>query len=274
MHKRAHVISNSSRWVDSLVLRSRSPGAPMQSAYDINSHPLIRKLESIFDLTGEERQAVLGLRMTVRELRADQDIVRDQDRPSQCCLVLKGSAYRYKVFEGGRRQIFSFHLAGDIPDLQSIHLRVMDHSLATLETSTLGFVTHDDLRPFIRAWPRIGDALWRDTLIDAAIFRLWMAGIGRKEAFGRIAHLLCELFVRSKAVGLTEGAAFLMPITQVEVADALGLSSVHVNRTLQDLRAAGLISTHRRSVTIENWIGLQEAAEFDPTYLHLKVDAL
>jgi CRP-like cAMP-binding protein len=147
--------------------------------------PLVRKLESIAPLSDEERQAIVGLPMMVRNLKADQDIVRDQDRPSQCCLILEGFACRYKVIEGGKRQIFSFHIPGDIPDLQSIHLDIMDHSLGTVVASKVAFIPHKTVRAFIRAHPRIGDVFWRDTLIDAAIFREWMAGLGRREAYAR-----------------------------------------------------------------------------------------
>ena len=245
----------------------------MIPAYDANSHPLIRKLESTFDLSEEERQAILSLPVTVHDIKADEDIVHDEDRPSQCCLILKGSAFRYKTFEGGRRQIFSFHIAGDITDLQSLQLSVMDHSVATLERSRVAFITHQDLQTLMLAFPRIGGAFWRDTLIDAAVFRLWMANIGRKDAYGRIAHLLCEMFLRMKAVGLTNEKSFFMPITQTEIADALGLSGIHVNRTLQDLRAVGLITIRKRCVTVEDWDGLQKAGEFHPTYLHFRKHA-
>src|SRR5829696_6564425 len=208
--------------------------------------------------------------MMVRNLKADQDIVRDHDRPSQCCLILEGFACRYKVIEGGKRQIFSFHIPGDIPDLQSIHLDIMDHSLGTVVASKVAFIPHETVRAFIRAHPRIGDFFWRDTLIDAAIFREWMAGLGRREAYARIAHLFCELYTKFSAVGLVNGHAFGMPLTQAELGDALGLSTVHVNRTLQELRHNGLIKTQGGRVTIEDWDGLRAAGEFDPTYLHLQ----
>jgi CRP-like cAMP-binding protein len=238
-----------------------------------NLRPLLRRLESVFDLSAEERDAIINLPMTIRDLKADQDIVRDQDRPSQCCLLLEGWAFRYKVLEGGKRQIYSFHIPGDMPDLQSLHLQVMDHSLGTLMPSKVGFIPHQTVRAFVRAQPRIGDAFWRDTLIDGAVFREWMAGIGRREAYARIAHLLCELFVRIKVVGLNDGNEFQMPITQNEIGDALGLSTVHVNRTLQELRGNGLISTRNGSVLVHDWEALRQAGEFDPTYLHLRNEA-
>jgi CRP-like cAMP-binding protein len=211
--------------------------------------------------------------MTVRDLKADQDIVREQDRPSQCCVIVEGFACRYKVLPGGKRQIFSFHIPGDIPDLQSLHIEIMDHALATCVPSKVAFIPHEVVRAFIRAHPRIGDVFWRDTLIEAAIFREWMAGLGRREAYQRVAHLFCELYTKFDAVGLTNGQAFAMPLTQTELGDALGLSTVHVNRTLQALRAKGLIASRNGKVVIEDWHGLQKAGEFDPTYLHIRKEA-
>jgi CRP-like cAMP-binding protein len=149
----------------------------------------------------------------------------------------------------------------------------MDHSLGTLARSTLAFLPHDTVRDLIRRCPPIGDAFWRETLIDAAVFREWMLGLGRREAYGRMAHLLCELYVRLKAVGLANGHGYEMPLTQAELGDALGLSTVHVNRTLQDLRGEGLITLQGGSVAVLDWEGLRKAGEFDPTYLHLRKEA-
>jgi len=231
---------------------------------------LIRKLESIADLSAEDKEALLALPMTVRHFAADQDIVRDKDRPSQCCLILEGFVCRYKLLDGGKRQIMSFHTPGDFPDLQSLHLKVMDHSVGTLVPSKLAFVPHGSLRELLRRRPVLNDALWRDTLIDAAIFREWMVGLGRREAYARIAHLMCEMLVRFKAVGLTTDHAYELPLTQAELGDALGLSTVHVNRVLQELRGQGLIVLKARNLIIQDWEGLQAAGEFDPTYLHVE----
>jgi CRP-like cAMP-binding protein len=230
---------------------------------------LIRKLESIFDLSTAERQAVLDLPLSIRSIGEDQDLVRDGERPSECCLILEGFACRYKLTAEGKRQIMAFHIPGDIPDLQSLHLKTLDHSLGTLVPSRVAFIQHDHLRDLIRRQPRIGDAFWRDTLIDAAVFREWMVGMGRRSAYTRIAHLLCELLVRMRSVGLANGHAIELPMTQAELGDALGLSAVHVNRVLQELRADGLITLRGRLLAIGDWPGLKKAGEFDPTYLHL-----
>ena len=243
------------------------------AAYDRSDLlPLVRKLESISPLTTEEEQALAELPMQVRDLGADQDIVREGDRPSRCCLLLDGFACRYKLLDEGRRQILSFHVAGDILDLQSLHLDVMDHSHATLTPSRVGLIPHQSLRALTRRHPRIAEAFWRDTLIDAAVFREWMAGIGRRPAHARIAHLLCELVRRMQAAGLADGQSVRLPLTQQQVGDALGLSFVHVNRVLQRLRGEGLITWESRVLTVEDWGGLKRAGAFDPIYLHLRRD--
>jgi CRP-like cAMP-binding protein len=149
----------------------------------------------------------------------------------------------------------------------------MDHSLGTLTKSRVALIPHETVRAFIRAHPRIGDVFWRDTLIEAAVFREWVTNVGRREAYGRIAHVICELYVRFRAVGLNDGDSYEMPVTQAELADATGLSTVHVNRTMQALRANGLIKTENGRVVIQDWEGLQEAGEFDPTYLHIRKQA-
>ncbi|HEY7384918.1 MAG TPA: Crp/Fnr family transcriptional regulator [Beijerinckiaceae bacterium] len=230
---------------------------------------LIRKLRSISALSDDEMQVLRSLPLTVAQVDADQDIVREGDQPSQSCILLEGFVCRYKLTEDGRRQIFSFHTPGDIPDLQSLHLAVMDHNVKTLVRCKVAFVPHEALTELTRRCPRIGDVLWRDTLIDAAIFREWMVGIGRRSAVTRIAHLLCEVYLRLRAVGLTNGQECEFPITQTEIGDALGLSTVHVNRSLQELRASGLIELRRGALGILDWQALCKAGEFDQVYLHL-----
>ena len=231
---------------------------------------LIRKLESIADLTDEVREALRGLPMQVRSIGADQDIVQDGSRPSQCCLLLEGFACRYKLTPDGKRQILSFHIPGDIPDLQSLHLKVMDHGLGTLTPSKVAFIAHDKLLEVCDRHAGLTTAFWRDTLIDSAIFREWIVNVGRRPAYQRMAHVFCELMLRFRAIGIADGDRFELPLTQAELADALGLSTVHVNRTLQELRVAGLITMTDGVVTVGNWEHLKEAGAFDPTYLHVK----
>jgi CRP-like cAMP-binding protein len=243
----------------------------MSSASDNHSlSMLVRKLESIATLSSEERQAIERLPAKTRVLKPGQDIVRDGDKPSQCCLILDGWACRYKIIGEGRRQILSFHIPGDVPDLQSLHIHTMDHSLCTLTEATVTFIPHESLLDLIARFPGIAAILWRDTLVDAAIFREWMVGMGRKTAFGRIAHLFCELYLKLEAVGLASGHRCPLPITQMDLGDALGLSNVHVNRVLQEMRGQGLITLRSSTLVMEGWAELVRAAEFDPTYLHLQ----
>src|SRR3954453_11314589 len=243
----------------------------MDEAFDAT--PLIHKLGSQIVLSDDERNALQSITGTIKTLDAHQDIAREGDRPSACCLILEGFAYRYKLTETGKRQILSFHIPGDTPDLQSLHLDVMDHSLSSLSASKVMFIPHETVCDLVRQCPRIGDAFWRETLIDAAVFREWIMNLGRREAYGRMAHLLCEFYVRLRAVGLTNGDACEFPITQAELADATGLSAVHVNRTLQELRGEGLITLRAGSLAVLDWDRLREAGEFDPTYLHLRKEA-
>ena len=230
---------------------------------------LILKLESIATLSDEERQAIESLPVRIQTLNARQDIARDGDKPSQCCLILDGWACRYKLLSEGKRQILSFHIAGDIPDLLSLHIHTMDHSLATVTRATVAFIPHDDLRDLITRFPGIASVFWRDTLIDAGIFREWMVSLGRRSSFEHVAHLFCELYLKLHAVGLAGNYRCPLPLTQVDMADALGLTSVHVNRVLKDMRSKALITLRSNTLAIEAWDELLRVSEFDPTYLHL-----
>ncbi|MEA1833397.1 Crp/Fnr family transcriptional regulator [Methylobacterium durans] len=242
----------------------------MGSASSAELAPLLRKLESIATLSGAAREAVAALPMTVRVVEPRHDLARDKDRPSHCCVVLTGWACRYKLLDEGRRQILSFHVPGDIPDLQSLHLQVLDHSLGTVTQCRVGFLPHEALRELCVRFPDAASALWRDTLIDASIFREWMTGIGRRTAHGRIAHIICEMYLKLHAIGLAENDRCPWPVTQTDIGDALGLSNVHVNRVLGDLRAQGLIGPRERDLVIQDWDALRALGEFDATYLHME----
>jgi CRP-like cAMP-binding protein len=231
---------------------------------------LIRKLDTITSLSDDDREAILRLPVKLADLRTDADIVREGDRPSQCCLLVEGFLCRYKNLSDGKRQIMAFYVSGDIPDLLSLHIEVMDHSLATITPSKVAFIPHGALGRLIDQNPRIGHAFWRDTLIDAALFREWIVNLGSRDAYSRIGHLICEVFLKLKAVGLTKDNSFDFPITQAEIGDATGLSTVHVNRSIQELRGEGRIKLEKGRCTILDLGRLEEAAKFDPSYLHLK----
>jgi CRP-like cAMP-binding protein len=166
------------------------------------------------------------------------------------------------------------HVPGDIPDLQSLFLNVMDHGLAPVTAGRAVFIPHSAVRALIDRWPNVAAALWRDTLVDASIFRDAIAGLGRRTARERVAHLICELAVRLDVLDLIDGTRFPLPLTQVELADALGITNIHVNRVLQGLRTEGLISSKGKQVQIEDWPALCAAGDFDLEYLHLRPEAI
>jgi CRP-like cAMP-binding protein len=208
--------------------------------------------------------------MTERETQARENIIRQGDRSTQCCLVLDGLLARSKVLIDGTRQILSFEIAGDIPDLQSLHLEAMDHELESISPSRIAFIQHTVLRDLLRFHPRLSDILWRETLIDAPISREWLTNVGRRDGVQRLAHLVIEIWLRLKVVGKVNAMSFHLPITQEQLGDAIGLSTVHANRILQSLREKQLLSWDHGQVDILNLDALAELALFDPAYLHLK----
>jgi CRP-like cAMP-binding protein len=184
-------------------------------------------------------------------------------------VLLSGVLFRFKIIADGQRQIISLHFAGDMPDLQTLFLEEMDHNLCAAGPAVIASVSHKQLEALFVENPHIGMLLWRDTLIDSAIFREWITNTGRRQAYARTAHLLCEIAVRGRAA--SSGAREMsLPLTQQHFADALGLSIVHVNRVLQDLRAQNLIRIGNGKFEVLDWNGLSEAGDFDPRYLHLR----
>jgi CRP-like cAMP-binding protein len=182
---------------------------------------------------------------------------------------LDGYMHRYKVLANGKRQIIAFHVPGDIPDLCGLHVSPLDFTLAALVPSALGLVAHEDLQGLFARYPGVTQLLWRDSLLQASIAQAWMLGLGRRSARSRLSHLFCELFLRSQALGLSDGTQCPLPTSQIDLADALGLTTVHLNRTLQALRRDGLVAVEQGCLTILNWARLKDVAGFNPGYLHL-----
>lgn len=235
---------------------------------DTSAAALILKLKKDNRLDQDDILAIERLPIQSRRFDAHHCFVRDGARPSQSCLIIDGFAFRSKITPEGIRQILSIHIPGEIPDLQSLHLHVMDHDLTTLTECTLGFIQHNALRELIRRRPNVSAALWRETLIDSAIFRDWIVNVGCRPALPRMAHLLLEIHERLESIGRTANGSFELPITQVELADCLGLSVVHVNRTLQQLRHDGLVEIERKNFHLLEKAKLEELGQFDPIYLH------
>jgi CRP-like cAMP-binding protein len=232
------------------------------------AHLFLRNIENYGVVSDHDKEALQGAIGRIKDYAPDEDIVKDGQNITESCAVLEGFACRYKVLSDGRRQIMAFHIPGDLPDLHGFLLS-MDHSLGTLTACKIAFIPHQALREITETRPHVARALWRITLVDGAIFREWMVGLGRRTAYERIAHVLCEVLLRLKAVGLAEEYTYELPVTQAELADALGLSVVHVNRVLQQLRREGVITLKRRTLAINDWERLQAIAQFDPSYLHV-----
>ena len=231
---------------------------------------LITRLDMIAELDDEDRAALSALPIAIRDVAADTDIVSEGETVSHCCILIEGFTYRYRNIRDGRRQIIAFNVPGDIPDLHSLHIRRMDHSFAATTPSRVGFVSHKAVWNLCRERPNVAAALWLETLIDGAIFREWIVGLGRLSGKSRTAHLLCELAVRLRAVQLAPDLVYHLPLTQHELADALGLTVVTVNRVLQEFKAENLIERERSRMTIKDWSAFAHVGDFDPQYLHFR----
>lgn len=230
---------------------------------------LLAKLSLNMRLTDEEKAAVQGIPIRTDTFRAKTDIVREGDRPRRSCVIVEGTLATAKATSKGRRAITALHVPGDMPDLYSLHLNVMDCSLTALTDCRIGFIDHSELMRFFEAWPRILHGMWRGTLVEGSIYREQIVNIGHREAPIRIAHLFCELSVRNRVALNDENLSFSLPITQTELADLTGMSTVHVNRALQSLRASGMITYSAGVVTIVDWERLIKWSDFNPVYLHL-----
>jgi len=229
-----------------------------------------RKLSQFTRLGPTDRQALTMLSGDrVRRVRARDDLIRENERPTGVKLMLSGWASRYKIIEDGRRQIMAFLVPGDICDLNVFILRDMDHSVGALTTVTFADIARETIEFVMDEFPRVAQALLWDQLVAHSIQREWTINLGRRSAFERIAHLLCELFLRLRGVGLADGQSCGMPLTQADLADATGLSAVHVNRTLQELRSQNLIVLRGRELVVPDFEALQQVAGFNRNYLHL-----
>jgi CRP-like cAMP-binding protein len=206
--------------------------------------------------------------MSIREVGRDQDLVREGDHSPHCLVLIEGFACRYRTLSDGRRQIVSFHIAGDFLDLQGYLLQRLDHGFGTLTPSRIGLIPHTAIEELLER-PSLVKRLWRETVVDGAIHREWLVNVGRRTAYQRVAHIFCELVTRLQGAGLARDGACDLPLTQGELADATGLSTVHVNRVIQELRRDGLIILRGRVFTALDWEGLKRAAEVDPSYLDL-----
>jgi CRP-like cAMP-binding protein len=236
--------------------------------------PLLLKFRAR-DLIGDEEADILRDSISgIRELPAGKLIVRAGVPLSECTLLVDGIVCRYKDLADGARQIMELHVAGDFLDLHSFLLKQLEHHVGSMTHVRMAMVPHEAIRRITETHPHLARALWFSTLLDAAIHREKILSVGRRSAVARIAHLLCELSVRLRVVGMADERSYKLPLTQADLADATGLTSIHVNRMLKQLRDGGLATFRGGEVVIHDWEGLRRIAEFDPRYLYLDRRAL
>jgi CRP-like cAMP-binding protein len=234
----------------------------------LNLQPFVDKLTSHSVLSQEEQQAILNLPGHAAQVQANRDFVRLDEVVEHVCLIVDGLVGRFDQNTEGLRQITALHIPGDMANLHSVVLPKATSALQALTTTTILRVPQSAIRAAARSYPAVAEALWRDCMVDAAILAKWVVNVGRRDAKTRIAHLLCEMATRYKAALAPEGVTFEMRVTQGHLADATGLTSVHVNRVLKNLRESGLATFHRGTVSILDWDALSKAGEFDSSYLH------
>jgi CRP-like cAMP-binding protein len=231
--------------------------------------PMVHKLQQWRALDAADRDALRALPYRLINLRPQEYIVREGDKPQNSCLMVSGFSFRHKVAGNGGRQIFSIHMEGDLADLQNSLLGTADHNLQALTHVEAAMIPVEAIQDIAFTRPAVGRAMWYETLVDASIFREWTLNVGRRDARTRAAHMLCEFALRLEYAGLGERCNYELPMTQEQLADALGITSVHTNRTLMGLRGDGLIARRKKAVQIIDWPGLIKAGDFDPAYLHL-----
>ncbi len=234
------------------------------------SEVLIRKLKEHSSLDGEDVAALARLSFQKRHLDANEDLIRQGDKPDVAALVMSGMVGRYHLMKDGRRQYLSFHKRGDLPDAQSLFLDRMDHAVCAIGEAEMVLIPHVQVREMFKRRPAVGFAIWRETLIDAAIFREAITNNSSRSPRARMAHLFCEIYYRARASGLIDGNSCDLPLSQTQIGETLGMAIATVNRTLQALRRARLIEFKGGRLTVKDWPRLALQGDFNPDYLHLK----
>lgn len=232
-----------------------------------SAHPFLRQLESLAALEPEDLRIAQALIGPSRLIEARADIVEEGRGHGLCTVLIEGLACSYKSLDDGRRQILSLHVPGDVLDLHGAMLGRLDYSVAALSRCRVAPIAADALLEALDRRPNLRQAFWRASLLDSALLRAWLVALGQRPAHERVAHLFCEVDARLAAAGVAKGDSFDFPITQEELADALGLSVVHVNRVLQRLRRDGLITLRARKLAIHDREALRRLGGFDDRYL-------
>ncbi len=229
----------------------------------------IRKLRARNDLSHDEEAALRGMDWSLRRYERSQVLVRAGEKLNQSMLLLSGFALRCKYSADGARQIVEVNLPGDFIDLHGFILKRLEHEISAASRCEIGTVPHSEVKRVTELFPRLTRVLWFQTLVDAAIHREWMLVLGKKRGRSRVAQFFCELQRRLKIVGLIGDGDYDLPFNQQELADITGMTPVHLNRCLKELRDAGLVTFRNGKVAIHDLAGLGRDAQFDPAYLHL-----
>ena len=238
--------------------------APHETALQL----LARKLNSHHRLSEVHQRAILALPHKIRRLEAQSYILREGDRPDRCGVLLEGYAFRHKLTGDGSRQILAINIPGEALDFQNLFLEEADHNVQMLTRGVIADVPREAIEDLVARHFEVGRAILISSLVEASIFREWVVNIGQRDSRSRIAHLLCEFAYRLNAQALHAGDIYELPITQEQLADATGLTPVHVNRVLQALQREGLIERDRRMIRFPNWERMRDVADFNPRYLH------
>lgn len=228
---------------------------------------LIASLERLEPLDQRDRDLLGGLELRLKSFANHEDIVRAGTQPVESCFVVSGFAARAQYLANGSRQLDQIHIAGDFVDLHSLHLREMDHSVVAIGTCDVAYVAHGELISAMARSPRLTWLLWQLAVLDGAVARTWMSCLGRRRAEAAMAHLICELSTRLRRLGAAPESRFHFPATQVDIADMLGMTPVHVNRTLAELRSRQLLTWSQQMVHVIDFDRLAEVGDFDDAYL-------
>jgi len=232
--------------------------------------PLIAKLATVADLRAADVESLIALCDDERIVAAKRDILSEGERPDHVHVILEGWAARYKTLANGARQIVAFLIPGDFCDLHVAILEHMDHGIVALTRCRVAYIPSRSLDALTANHNGLTKALWWATLVDEGVLREWLLNVGRRDAFARVSHLLCEMHARMAMIGLVEDGRLALPLTQDQLADATGMTAVHVNRTLQRLRNEKLVEVKGGMLEVLNVAGLRRAAGFNGDYLHIR----
>jgi len=235
------------------------------------SNQFIEKLKGFASLDDEDVVLLKQATAKTRIVAARQDLIREGDRPGPVFVMLEGWACRYKMLPEGGRQIVAFMMPGDSCPMHIAVLAEMDHSVQTLTDARVALVERAVFQKLLEKRPEIARAMWSTQLVDEGTLREWIVSMGRRSSLARVAHLMCELYVRARHIGLVHGNEFELPVTQIVLADALGMTPVHINRVLRQLRLTKVMELHEKSLSILDPSKLAEVAGFDENYLHRRL---